>query len=203
MVEEYKKMTDKGLLEAVSRQEVGAFNVLYDRYNILLYKMVCRRLENRGRSQEIMQDLWISIWEDSGIVKTNEAGSAKGFLYHYLFWRVLDSIRKENFNFIAAATHETLESVEETLSYVHVSEECELKDLESQIESILNGLPGQAAEIFLLSRRKGYSLKETAKLLHLNERSVRQKSKESIAALKKGLEYTLKSCTFATMSLQI
>jgi RNA polymerase sigma-70 factor (ECF subfamily) len=101
--------------------------------------------------------------------------SAKGFLYHYLVWRVLDSIRKENFNCIAAATCEPLEVIEEALSYVHVSEEYEFKELESQIESILNGLPEQTAEIFVLHWRKGYSLKEIAGLLQMNEQTVRRK----------------------------
>jgi RNA polymerase sigma-70 factor (ECF subfamily) len=187
MIGQYNELSDKELLEAVSHQDVEAFNTIYGRYNRLLYKRVYGRLENPQQSQEIMQDIWISIWERPGFVKTNEAGSAKGFLYHYLAYRVLDSIRVENFNFIAVATHESLEAVEETLSYVHVSEEYEFKELESQIESILNGLPEHTAEIFVLHWRKGYSLKEIAGLLQMNEQSVRRKSKESIAVLKKML----------------
>jgi RNA polymerase sigma-70 factor (ECF subfamily) len=187
MREQYSEISDKELLEAVSRRDVEAFNTLYGRYNRLLYKRVYGRLENPQQSQEVMQDFWISIWEDSTFVKTDETGSAKGFLYHYLAWRVLDSIRTENFNSIAAATCESLETVKETLSYVHVSEEYELKELESQIESVLNGLPEQTAEIFVLHRQKGYSLKEIAGLLQMNELTVRRKSKESIAVLKKML----------------
>jgi RNA polymerase sigma-70 factor (ECF subfamily) len=187
MAGQYSEVSDKELLEGVSRREVDAFNTLYGRYNRLLYKRVYGRLENAEQSQEIMQDIWVSIWENPAFVKTGEAGSAKGFLYHYLAYRVLDSIRVENFNSIAAATHESLETVEETLSYVHVSEEYELKELESQIESILNGLPEQTAEIFVLHWRKGYSLKEIAGLLQMDERTVRQKSRESIAVLRKML----------------
>jgi RNA polymerase sigma-70 factor (ECF subfamily) len=185
MTGQYRETDDKELLEAVSRRDTEAFNTLYGRYNRLLYKRVYGRLENPDQSQEIMQDLWISIWEDPTFVKTNEAGSAKAFLYHYLTWRILDSIRTESFNLIAAATREPLEAVDKTLSYVHVSEEYELKELESQIESVLKNLPEQTAEIFVLHWRKGYSLKETATLLHLNERTVRQKSKEGIAMVKK------------------
>lgn len=187
MTGQYSEINDKELLEAVSRRDVEAFNTLYSRYNRLLYKRVYGRLKNQQQSQEIMQDIWISIWENPSFVKTGEAGLAKGFLYHYLAWRVLDFIRTENFNSIAAATHEPLEAVEETLSYVHVSEEYDIKEFKSQTDSILKGLPEQTAEIFVLHWQKGYSLKEIAGLLQINERTVRRKSKESIAVMKKML----------------
>jgi RNA polymerase sigma-70 factor (ECF subfamily) len=184
MTKQNNDVADKALLEAVSRHEADSFNVLYDKYNRLLYTRVSGRLEDPEQSKEIMQDFWIRIWEDSSFVKVNTSGSAKGFLYHYLSYRVLDFIRKESFNIIAAATCESLEDVEEKLSYVHVSEEYERKEFEVQIASILNSLPEQTAEIFVLHWQKDYSLKEIAGLLQLNERTVRQKSKESIALLK-------------------
>jgi RNA polymerase sigma-70 factor (ECF subfamily) len=179
---------DSELLDAIFRHDIDAFNVLYNRYNRLLYKRVYSRLEDSTLSQEIMQDLWITVWTKPGFIKTNQEGSAKGFLYHYLSYRVLDAIRKENFKAIASATYETLEHLEEKLSYQHVSEEYEIKELESIIDNILRDLPNQTAEIFILHWRKGYSFKETADLLHLNERTVRLKSKESIALLKKMIE---------------
>lgn len=184
----YKDRTDKELLTAISARNTEAFSVLYDRYNRLLYKRVYGRLENQEQAREVMQELWISIWENPSFVKTDNAEAAKGFLYHYLSYRVLDAIRKEHFNAIAAATHESLEQIEEELSYVHVSEEYDIKELQSQIKAILKELPGQTAEIFVLHWQNGHSLKETAELLHLNERTVRQKSKEGIAILKKMVE---------------
>ncbi|MGC3977462.1 MAG: sigma-70 family RNA polymerase sigma factor [Paludibacteraceae bacterium] len=180
--------TDGELFEAISRQDIDAFNALYGRYNRLLYKRVYGRLEDAVQSQEIMQDFWITIWTKPDFVKTADDGSAKGFLYHYLAYRVLDAIRKENFKRIASATHTPLEQLEEKLSYLHVSEEYEIKELEVLIDAALRDLPGQTAEVFILHWRKGYSLKETADLLHLNERTVRLKSKESIAALRRMIE---------------
>lgn len=168
-----------------SHQNADAFNVLYDRYNRLLYKRVYGRLEDPIQSQEVMQNFWVTVWTKPDFVKINAEGSAKGFLYHYLSYRVLDAIRNENFKVIATATHESLEQVEEKLSYLHVSEEYEIKELDAIIDTVLKDLPGQTAEIFILHWRKGYSLKETADLLHLNERTVRLKSKESIAILKR------------------
>jgi RNA polymerase sigma-70 factor (ECF subfamily) len=187
MVTQDEMRSDEELLESVSRQDVKAFDTLYEKYNRLLYKRVYRRLENHWQSQEVMQNLWISIWEKPSFVKTDERGSAKGFLYHYLSWRVLDSIRKEAFNCIAAANHEPLESVEDMLSYVHVSEEYEFKELELQIDYILNGLPEQTVEVFVLHWRKGYSFKEISNLLSMDEQTVRRKSKESISVLRRML----------------
>jgi RNA polymerase sigma-70 factor (ECF subfamily) len=185
MTGQHEDTGDKELLDAIAQQDVRTFNILYGRYNRLLYAKVLGRLKNPGQAREIMQGLWISIWERPAFVKTNETGAAKGFLYHYLAYRVLDFIRKEKFHAIAIATREPLEAVEETLSYVHVAEEYELHEFEARVASIIDGLPDQTAEIFTLHWRQGYSLKEVANLLQLDERSVRQKSKESIDVLKR------------------
>lgn len=188
MSEHCAEIADNELLKAISLRDVYSFNTLYHRYNRLLYKRVYGRLENPDQSQEIMQEFWVTVWTKPDFVKTTESGSAKAFFYHYLSYRVLDCIRKTNFNIIATSNCESLQEVEEELSYMHVSEEFEIKELELLIDSILKDLSGQTAEIFVLHWRNGYSLKETAQILKLNERTVRQKSKESIAILKKMIE---------------
>jgi RNA polymerase sigma-70 factor (ECF subfamily) len=181
-------MTDKELLHAISGQDVESFNVLYGRYNRLLYSRAYSRTGKSRESREIIQDVWINIWENPSFVRTNSDGMAKGFLYHYLSYRILDFFRKEKFHlfhFIDISTCTSPEEIEEQLSYVHVSEEYENRELESQIRSVVNSLPEQTAEIFVLRWRKGYRLKKIAELLHLDERTVRQKSKESIAVMKR------------------
>lgn len=184
----HEGMSDQELLEAISHKDVNAFNQLYHRYNKLLFKKACIRVQDIVQAEEIMQDFWIDIWKQPSRIKSNQDGEAKGFLFNYLFFRILDFIRKEGVNVIALANNETLERVENELSYTHISEEYDIKELETVISGILKELPGKMDEIFMLRYRDGYTIKETAEMLNINERTVKYRSKECIAALKKIME---------------
>lgn len=179
---------DKELLEAIARKDVNAFNCLYRRYNRLLFNKACFRVQNTEQAEGIMQDFWIDIWTQPLKIKYNPDGNAKGFLSSYLLFRLLDFYRKESLNVIALVNNETLESVENTLSYSHVSEEYDIKELELVINGILKDLPDKMSEIFMLLHREGHTIKETAEILNINERTVKYKSKQCLDTLRKIME---------------
>lgn len=181
-------MNDLELLKAISEKNKDAFGQLYDAYHKALFAKAYHRIKNVEQAEEIMQNFWIDVWEKTEKFKCDEQGNAMGFLSHYLFFRILDYIRKESINIITLANEESFQQFEESLSYSHVSEEYDIKELDWVIQSILQEFPGKMAEIFMLHHKEGHTLKETAKILNLNERTVRYKSKECIAVLKKMLE---------------
>jgi len=183
-----KNMSDQELLEAISHENVSAFNELYNKYNKVLFKKAYMRVQNTIHAEEIMQEFWIDIWEHPTKIKWNQDGDTKGFMSSYLLFRILDSVRKESANVMASESNVSLENIENELSYSHVSEEYEIKELETVINGILNELSEKSAEIFMLHYRDGYTMKETADMLQVNERTVKYKSKECISTLKKILE---------------
>jgi len=183
-----KIMSDQELLEAISHKNAKAFNELYNRYNKFLFKKAYIRVQNTTQAEEIMQEFWIDVWQYPTRMKWNENGEAKGFMSNYLLFRILDSVRKESTNIMAAESKVSLENIENELSYSHVLEEYDIKELETVITEILKELPAKSAEIFMLHYRDGYTIKETADMLQINERTVKYKSKECISALKKILE---------------
>ncbi len=181
-------MSDQELLEAIARKDVNAFNFLYRKYNKFLLKKANLRVRDIELAGGVMQDFWIDIWTQPLRIKCNPNGDAKGLLSNYLLYRILDFYRKESTNAIALANNETLESVEEELSYTHISEEYDVKELESVIDRILKDFPGKIGEIFMMLHRDGYTIRETAEVLKMNERTVKYKSKQAIGALKKIME---------------
>lgn len=182
-----KYHSDKELLEAIGQKQTDAFNRLYEKYNKLLVSRTFHAVNHVEHTEEIMQEFWAEVWMQPSRIKCNDKGEAKGFLYNYLFYRILDFLRKESMNVIALAYNESLENVENELIYTHISEEYDIKELESVIESILKELPNQMGEVFTLLHREGYTVKETAQMLNMNERTVKYKSKHSLAVLQKVL----------------
>ncbi len=180
-------MSDKELLESISQKDANAFHLFYEKYSKVLLNKTQIRVKDIVIAEEIMQDFWINIWENPQKIKTNTEGDAKGFLSGFLFYRILDFLRQSSINAIVISSETTLNNIEKELTYTHVSEEYDIKELETVINSILEEMPNQMAEIFSLQYEKGYSLKEIATNLNLNERTVKYKSKQNIDTLKKRL----------------
>lgn len=181
-------MSDLELLEAIARKDVNAFNSLYRKYNKFLLTKASLRIQDTELAEGIMQDFWIEVWIQPSKIKCNTDGNAKGFLSNYLLFRVLDFYRRESMNVIALANNETLEHIEDEFSYTHISEEYDIKELELVINCILKDFPNKMGEIFMMLHRDGYTIKETAKILNMNERTVKYKSKQAIATLKEMME---------------
>jgi len=49
-------------------------------------------------------------------------------------------------------------------------------------------MPDNMGEIFMMLYRDGYTIRETAEILKINERTVKYKSKHAIVALKKMMD---------------
>lgn len=51
------------LLERIARQESDALAELYDRLAPTLYAMACRMLNNEAEAEDVLQDVFLRVWE--------------------------------------------------------------------------------------------------------------------------------------------
>ncbi len=165
------KILDKKLLEAIANKDENAFNEFYKRYSSLLYKWVFTRTGNAEASSEVTQDFWFNLWINPYKIKTNDEGSAKNFLLHFFTFRILDYLRahKKREKQLAYNVQEVLSN---TLSYSHILEEIQEKEIHDLIEEILDNLPELTKQIFVYKWKDNYSIKEIALRLNINEKTV-------------------------------
>lgn len=178
-------MTDLVLLQNIAQKDADSFEELYRRYNKELFQKCYARVRDVIKAEEIMQNLWIEIWERPEIIKVDEEGSAAAILSSYLFFRVLDRFRKDRTEVTAQVNSVPLEDIENSLSHSLISNELDIEDFEEVVTDILDELPGQQAEIIMMLYRDGYTVKETAKILNLHERTVRAHKNQSLSHLRK------------------
>jgi RNA polymerase sigma-70 factor, ECF subfamily len=72
--------TDEELLERVGRRDRGAFEVLYRRYSRSVLGLALRRLGDRGRAEDALQETFAAIWRAAGTYK-RERGAAAPWLF--------------------------------------------------------------------------------------------------------------------------
>ncbi|WP_157258727.1 RNA polymerase sigma factor [Dysgonomonas sp. BGC7] len=181
-------MSDKELIEAISRKDEIAFNAFYNRYYRLLYEWAFRRTCDLELADEITQNFWITIWMAPEVIKTDTKGSANKFLLHHFTYRMLDFLKSSYVKTLSDTDKISFERLENELSYSHVAEEYDIKEIESVLNEILRGLPNKMGEVFMMLHKDGYTIKETAEILNINERTVKYKSKQAMDTLKKIME---------------
>ena len=69
--------TDYILLKKIKSGDRPAFMLLYDRYWDSLYRFVFVRTRDKEVSEEILQNLWMKILENTDVIQTDETESAK------------------------------------------------------------------------------------------------------------------------------
>ncbi|GAB6122609.1 RNA polymerase sigma factor [Dysgonomonas termitidis] len=181
-------MFDKKLLEAIAKKDVKAYNQFYNKYSDWLYDWALGRIGDEDIADDISQNFWILLWEEPEIVKLDENASAKRFLLHLFNLRMIDYLRAASTRLLSLKGQRSIAEISEISSYTHVYEDFELTEFNSIINSIIAGLPETLQEIFTLLYKEELSIKETAKRLNMNEKTVSYKSKKTIALIREKLE---------------
>ena len=56
--------SDEQLMLRYAAGDVRAFDMLYRRHELKLWRFICRSVGNRATADELMQDVWFSIIQD-------------------------------------------------------------------------------------------------------------------------------------------
>lgn len=174
---------DRDLIVSIAGKSTVAFDQLYHRYSRLFYSWVYTRIGDADITNDILQNLWIAVWVKPDFVKTDEAGSAKNFLLHFLTFRVLDYFRMAEVN-LTKTTVDRAAVYREEDSYTHVLEELHVKDICEVIEEVLSSLPNLSREVFLLRWEEDLSVQEAARHLSVSETTVRNRYEATLNILR-------------------
>ncbi|HJT74136.1 MAG TPA: RNA polymerase sigma-70 factor [Chitinophaga sp.] len=156
-------LTDDILLRLLKASDEKAFRVLYERYWKRLFAVACYKLKNREAAEEIVQNIFVSLWEkraDLQIEKPEE------YLFTAVKYKVINYVesllvRQAGQKQMSGAITDA--STEDTII---------INDLHNAIQQALSCLPPKTREVFTLSRFEKYSVKDIAQHLNLTEKAV-------------------------------
>src|SRR4051812_6602008 len=85
---DYKSLSDQELLVLLKEGEHPAFAEIYNRFYSLLYVHAYRRLSDEDSANDLIQDVFVSLWEKRNdlIVKS----SLSSYLYAIVRNRIID-----------------------------------------------------------------------------------------------------------------
>jgi RNA polymerase sigma-70 factor (ECF subfamily) len=85
--------TDKELLDAVAQRDEGAFDALYKRYNVSLYNYILRLIHRPHVAEEILQEVFLAVWEGAGDFK--KRATVKTWLFRIAHYQAVSWLRRK------------------------------------------------------------------------------------------------------------
>lgn len=171
---------DRSLILALNQGDPNAFTTLYNEYWSQVYCFVKLYVMNKDTAEEIVQEVFIKVWNSKELIKVDE--SFKGFLFvitrNYIFNL---SRKKINEDFYKLTV---LSAIEESCN---PEEELDAEDLKKYIDQLIEQLPPQRRLIFELSRKEFKSYREIAEQLNISEKTVENQIHETLKYLRKHL----------------
>lgn len=177
-------MEEKELILLLKQGSKEAFTTLYKQYWKQVYNFSRLYLTNQSAAEEVVQEVFIKIWETREFVR--EEDHFKGLLFIITRNLVFNQHRKSlNEDFYKVTV---LAAMEETYD---VEEEIDAKNLREYIDILIVELPPRRREIFNLSRKEHKSYKEIALQLNISEKTVEHQISEALKYLRKNITMLL------------
>ncbi|MBD3906249.1 sigma-70 family RNA polymerase sigma factor [Chryseobacterium sp. Ch-15] len=180
--------TDKILLHKIKTGDRPAFMMLYERYWDSLYRFVFARTKDKEVTEELLQNLWIKILENTESIQINHEESAKGYLLRYLHYRVIDYFNSHKKELLTVSIDDHENSVDITDNdYFEILEENDISVLFRMIDEVVSQLPVTEQKIYDLRIRKNMSVDETAEILGLSNKTVSNKLSKAVGEIREQL----------------
>lgn len=180
--------TDHTLLRKIKTGDRPAFMVLYERYWDDLYRFAFVRTRDKDVAEELLQNLWIRILENTESIQTDENENAKGYLLRYLHYRVIDYFNSHKKELSTVSIEESENSLDITDNeYFEMLEENEISALFAMIDEVVSRLPLTEQKVYDMRIRKNKSVDETAEALGLSNKTVSNKLSKAIGEIREQL----------------
>ena len=178
----YSTYRDIALWHRVQENDIHAYNELYERYRGVLYVHALRMLKDDDEAYDVVQDVFIHLWERRGVLVVQSSFSS--YLYTSVRNRILDLMakRKHRWKYIESLQSYLDEGSFETEEKVHAGE------LARIIEREVAHLPEKMREIFHLSREENFSHKEIAQVLNVSDKTVKKQVSNALSILRKKID---------------
>lgn len=177
------------LIESLRNGDESAYTYLIDTYHHKLCVYVNSLVKNIYSAEDIVQNVFIKVWEQRTRLKSDHA--IKSFLYKLAYNEFIDLYRKNQSLFsLEKSYYEALNTIiqeEDPESFQRV-----LNAVNSEIQN----LPPKCKEVFILSKKEGLTNIEIAEHLDVSIKTVEAQITKAFSILRSSLEEKVKSVLF-------
>lgn len=159
---------NKDLIILFKDGDVLAFDTIYKNYSHRLYGFVYKFIKQEEDTEEIIQEVFIKLWQSRSKIDLNS--SFESYLFTITYNSTVSLLRKR--------VHETkytdyIKSIQIKHEGDDIFDLIHFEEIKHKYEELLEQLTPRQKEIFLLSRTEGLSHKEIAQKLDISANTVK------------------------------
>lgn len=157
---------DLDLLRQLATGSAAALEGIYARYAAALFGYARKRIGEVEACEEIVQELFISLWERREYL--GHVTNLKAYLYQGVRFRTVNHIAHSTVRVQYAKYYEAFAERYDTVT----EEKLNLLDFNETLERSLSSLPENCQKVFRMSRMEHLTIPEIAERMQLNPRTV-------------------------------
>lgn len=167
---------DCGLVCRLHNDDIKAFDRLYQKYHQAVYRNIFKLTKDDDVSRDILQDVFITLWEKRSGIKPDQ--SVSGWLFVLSFNRSVSYLRqklKEN------VVVNNLRFTETEPDNDHISI---INDQYYLLYEAINKLSPQKKKVFTLCKLEGRTYEEAAEKLNISKHTVKEYLGNALVSVK-------------------
>ncbi len=166
-------------MKEIKADNMFAFDALYKKYSKRVYKFGYTILKSQEESENIMQDVFLNLWENR--LKVDKDSSIKAYVFTITYNSAISIIRKKARESEFIEYLKTLQEINED----PVNMRLEYNELTNKLDKIINELPQRQKEVYMLHRVEGLKYNEIAERLHISVNTIENHMSRALKTIRK------------------
>ena len=174
------------LLIHLKNGDMLAFDQIYELYSHKLFSFVFRILKDEAAADDVVQEVFIKIWESRE--KLGDYKLLNSYIFTIAYNNSIDLIRKKINNNKYLEHLRISASINFTPSIVS---QIEYNELNKEVEKLVENLPERQKQVYLLHREEGLTYPEIAERLGISKNTVENHMVKALKYLRHNLDNAL------------
>ena len=178
-------------MQEIKADNMFAFDVLYRKYSKKLYKFSYSILKSTEESENLIQDVFLNLWENRHKVEKNS--SIKSYIFTITYNSAISILRKK------ARDSEFIEYLKslQVINEDPVSAELEYNELTIKLSEIIKALPQRQREVYLMHKDEGLKYSAIAECLKISVNTIENHMARALKTIREKLgNYSLITILF-------
>lgn len=185
-IEKVNEMTsDEKLMLAFSQGDASAFEQLYSRHKVVIYRFFIRQNLTVAVAEELSHDTWLKIIN----AKKSYQVSAKFTTYLFTIARRLASDFQQKKSNVCEVNTDESELSSLAIVQNNESKTVTQQNLAKALKQQISQLPFEQREVFLLKQEAGFSIEDIAIITSENKEKVKSRWRYALKKMREGLSF--------------
>ncbi len=180
---------DNKYVLALKLGDEQVFRLIMEQWYTRLFNFARGYLNNDENAREVLQDVFLQLWEHRRKLADNT--SLNAYLFTLTRNHCIDLIRRERL-LLQYRTDKKEEYIQLSESFLALSapilDDIFMKEFQSEIDNTVGSLPEQCRKIFLMSRKEGLKNREICEILQLSPKTVESHITKALKSIRDTLQ---------------